>query len=551
MKNSLWRKVRRWAAVACVAVTAAAATYAQEPLPQTPANDPIAELKARMERLEKENQELRQLIRNQVPVTTTVSGEQDKSQVEKIVADYLKADEKRKKDADTVAKKKLEDEGFAVGSDLNFKARWDKYTGLKLETANKDFSLHIGGRFQLDNVMWDQSEALKPATQLGNLQDGQFFRRVRIQMDGNAWEVFEWNFEYAYEATGQGIPTLDEFWAGMTKIPYIGSLRIGHQKVPQGFEGDSVSSSKAMTFFERGAFADAFYQNFATGVWAGNSFADQRMTYSAMVYRQDRSGNGDDFADGEYNGSARFTILPIYENEGRCLLHLGVSGTVRDARKAQVGTNPTGPGFVRFRARPQMRDAQGDFGGGTNPGNTARLVDTGDIEADSTSVFGTELFFVYGPFSLQAEYAWAMANNPVINRTQRDDFLFNGGYVQVSYFLTGENRGYDRRYGREATNYLNGPFTNAWLVRDDNGGLSYGLGAWEIAARYNYVDLNDGPINGGLLDAVETGVNWYLSPNMKVQFMYTFHNRDNKDTLANGREPGWVSGFGIRTQMFF
>ena len=45
------------------------------------------------------------------------------------------------------------------------------------------------------------------------------FRRVRIQMDGQMWEVIEWNMEYAPERTDQGIPNLDEFWVGVQKLP--------------------------------------------------------------------------------------------------------------------------------------------------------------------------------------------------------------------------------------------------------------------------------------------------------------------------------------------
>src|SRR5258708_35538549 len=96
-------------------------------------------------------------------------------------------------------------------------------------------------------VCFGESARLRRAGGIGDLQDGTFFRRVRIQMDGQAWEIVEFNLEYALEQVSQGIPNLDEFWVGVQKIPVIGSIRVGHIKVPQGFEGDMVSSSKAMT----------------------------------------------------------------------------------------------------------------------------------------------------------------------------------------------------------------------------------------------------------------------------------------------------------------
>src|SRR5262249_35563827 len=266
---------------------------------------------------------------------------------------------------------------------------------------------------------------------------GTFFRRVRVQFDGTAYEMFEWNLEYALEKVDVGIPNLDEFWVGMKNLPIIGSVRIGHQKVPQGFEGDLVSSRKAMTFLERSAYTDAFYQNFATGLWGGNSILDQRATWAAMWYRQDNHGsNGADFTDGEYGVSGRVTALPVWEDDGRCWVHLGASGTFPAGGRTDPGT--TGTQFVRLRARPQMRAAQGDFGsspaGATPsviplPGNTTRWVDTGNIAATGISVVGTEFCAVRGPFSVQSEWGFAMpssAGNP----------FFHRGYVPPSHLPT-------------------------------------------------------------------------------------------------------------------
>jgi phosphate-selective porin OprO/OprP len=431
---------------------------------------------------------------------------------------------------------------------------------MRWETPNKDFSIHIGGRFQEDTVFWDQTAAMRAAPGaggIGNLQDGTFFRRVRIQMDGTMWEVIEFNLEYAPEAVVQGIPGLDEFWVGMTKLPFIGSIRFGHNKVPQGFEGDVVSSSKAMTFLERSAYTDAFYQNFAPGVWAGNALFDQRMTWSVMWYRQENAlhaNSGSDFGDGEYGVSGRLTFLPLWENEGRHMLHLGVSATYRNALNPDDGNGGlAGPSIVRFRARPQLRDASGDygttiFGGTVLPGNTNRMVDTGLIAADAATVIGSELFYVLGPFSVQSEWAWAMANGAVVGGVPQNSRSFNGGYLQFSYFLTGEHRIYDRRLGRLGSTYIASPFTPFWATRDEGGGLNFGLGAWEFATRYNYLNLNDGPIQGGVLTGLEVGLNWYLTTNLKWQFEYLNENRYH---LRAGQIPGVVNGFGTRVQIFF
>src|SRR5213593_2443128 len=86
-----------------------------------------------------------------------------------------------------------------------------------------------------------------------------------------------------------------------------------------------------------------------------NSFLDQRMTYAAMAYFQDNNpininnNNSVFFGDGVGAYTGRITGLPLYENDGRCLLHLGLSGTWRN--NARPGTDVADPRLDRFRAR--------------------------------------------------------------------------------------------------------------------------------------------------------------------------------------------------------
>ena len=64
-------------------------------------------------------------------------------------------------------------------------------------------------------------------------------------------------------------------------------------------------------------------------------------------------------------------------------------------------------------------------------------------------------------------------------------YVFRGGYVQLAYTFTGENRSYDKRLGRLDSYYFGrqGNFNNAWFVRDEDGRLNFSMGAVEIAAR--------------------------------------------------------------------
>jgi phosphate-selective porin OprO/OprP len=164
---------------------------------------------------------------------------------------------------------------------------------------------------------------------------------------------------------------------------------------------------------------------------------------------------------------------------------------------------------------------------------------------------------------VQAEYGFQWINHAVgiapagfvfnPKLTSPQDYMFSGGYVQVAYTLTGENRAYDKRFGTlDRTYFKNGPYTNAWFVRNDDGDLDVGWGAWEVAARYSYVNLNDGAgldrIQGGVLNGLSLGLNWYLNANLKCNFDWIY---DRRSELAPGTFGGYTSGYGMRVQFEF
>ena len=486
-------------------------------------------------------------------------------------------------DAKKADAKKPADAEYVIGSDLSVKAEFRNGSFLWLSSPHNDFTMHIGAWMQLDNVWWDQSEMLKspadgrpghaqgvasgaPLGGIGDLQDGIFFRRIRPFIEGTMWENGEYRLIPALENDQFNTVGLDEFWVGAKDLPLVGSVRLGHVKNALGLEGDMTASSRCMTFMERSAYSEAIEvnQNFVTGLWLGDSLLDQRMTWAFTVFRPDLgSSSGVFFGDGQDGVQARLTGLPLYENDGRDLVHLGLSGGFRDG----TSNDATSPFHVfQFRARPELRDDDPAAGGpGIVPNaDSNRFIDTGVIAAQGDWILGTELLWIRGPFSFQAEYGWNFLNgafgvaptkttlHPPIVPPQ--DYVFNGGYLQVAYTLTGENRAYDRRMGTLAREYYgkSGPFSNAFLIRDDDGHVHCGWGAWEIAARYSYVNLNDGTglnrIQGGVLNGFTLGVNWYANANFNLMCDWVYNTRDD---LAPGSFTGFVSGLGIEAQLQF
>jgi phosphate-selective porin OprO/OprP len=74
--------------------------------------------------------------------------------------------------------------------------------------------------------------------------------------------------------------------------------------------------------------------------------------------------------------------------------------------------------------------------------------------------------------------------------------------------------------------------------------VASGPGAWQIGARYNFLDLNDNTLDGGVLHNFTAGLNWFLNPNMKLQFNYMLTDRDA--ALAGDLGDGLIHGWGIR-----
>ena len=429
-------------------------------------------------------------------------------------------------------------EGVVVGSDLNFKARWNN--GLLFETPAKDFTMHIGGRFHYDWVFFNPDTALEspPANGgVGPWQDGAFIRRLRFQMDGKMWSVIDYNVEFDVagfdqsssqdtfnRATAAREVVLQDVWVQASELPVVGHARVGHMKQPIGLE--NYQSSKFLTFIERGALQDAFLQEYDPGFLLWDNAREERLWWGTGIFRIDAEETGVDFGDGEYAWTSRVCNLLWDNPDHRYLMHVGGAYSIRAAEFDPT----TGVDVARFRARPEVR-------------GTPRLVDTGLIQCDNVDTYGAEMAWVHGPLSVQAEYMLTHINDGTLvpSGVNVGDVDCHGYYVFMSYFLTGEHRPYDTStaaFGRVK------PHENFWWMRTCEGSC-LGRGAWEVAARYSNVDLNN--VGGGNLDQVTLGVNWYWNPNVRMMFDYIWADRD----ISAPAQAGEVSIFAMRASLDF
>ncbi len=365
--------------------------------------------------------------------------------------------------------------------------------GFKLERTDGTASLKFGGRIQADGAVIAESNGLSNDLRaLGGEGQGNGveFRRARLYFEGTLYERLFFKAQYDFAG---GDPAFKDVYVGLNGLGPVGKLQVGQFKEP--FFLDEMISDDYITFMER-PLPNVFAPDRNVGVMAMNTAAEDRMLWQLGVFR-DTNAVGDAFSSftrSDWDLAARVTGLPIWADEGRQLLHLGL-GYVHRFR----GQN------TAFSQTPEAHLADS-------------FVNTGTIPASDTDVFDIELAYVQGPFALQSEYT-----NSLVNGDQGQDNLdFWGAYAQVSYFLTGEHKVYEQdngRFGRIKPKANFDPAKGGW-------------GAWEIAARYSYLDLNDSNIRGGRLSDVSAGINWYLYPNARIMLNYIHAELSGRETPA-------------------
>ncbi len=236
----------------------------------------------------------------------------------------------------------------------------------------------VGGKIHAD-MGWFSQDANNVAT-VGDIQDGVDFRRARIAVSGTILDVTNYKIEMDFAASGR--PSFRDVYLGVSDLPYVNNVRVGHYKEWFGLE--QLTSDDYITFIERRSLPDAFAPARNWGLSTFDHFEGECGTWAIGAFRTDTDEFGDDIGDsGEWSATGRITALPWYDepSEGRYFLHLGAAASYRDPDSL----NPLlGNGAARFSSRPEAFIAE------TGVGSVPNFVDTGSILANDFQLFGTE-----------------------------------------------------------------------------------------------------------------------------------------------------------------
>jgi phosphate-selective porin OprO and OprP len=453
----------------------------------------------------------------------------------------------------------ISDEPYVIGSDRRLIGAWTN-DGPIFTTKHKDFTFHPRFVAQIDAIgVKNPGPGLTvPGGNSAGTLDAVDFRRLRLGCDGTMWENIEYVLEFDYasamfttdpstsslQTTGlRSTGTTNQFGGTpgvqsgnvmsvitptttfliYRQLPVLSNLRVGQQQ--DWFSLEHIESARFLDFMERSPVFDAFAgpnnAGYTPGISAFRSFMEDNLqvqlgAYKTTMYDKEFSY---DIGNSNYTFGGRLVYTPYYDvpSNGRYMVHLAV-GAEQRAFNTELSPNMNGDN-IRLRTRGDLRNTTSQL--------TPNYTDTGNFYATGQGVLDPEIAIQWGSLLIQAEFCMCWMENAATQQGGRalHNAAYRGGYVEALYFLTGENRPYLREagvFGRTV------PFENAYLTR----GAGLAKGAWQVGARYDFMDLNSPGVNGGLLQDMTLGLNWWFNPNARIQLNYVLSHVDNTSAVG-------------------
>ena len=383
------------------------------------------------------------------------------------------------------------------------------------------FTANIKSVVMFDTGKYFQKKNLAAVVTNRDLNEGSNFRRARIGLDGKLFRDFDYSF--IYEFGGSGAEDPGRLYEAAVTYTGIKPLRIKVGAFEPNIGLAAATSTSQMGILERPAPAEV-----ARNVAAGDSRVGLQVSGNGVFGEGDSGLATRWFAATAFTGntissisSAGSATTQPFDEQTAWIGRIALAPYSTTDWQAHVGGNlqyviqpndtgaavPTRYG-VQLRDRPELRV------------DGTRLIDTGVIDARHVTVMGLEAAFQTGPFLIESEYFRYRIDRRITTALVPNDPRFHGWYVQGSWMLTHETRGYnpiEARFDGPKPTYNFNPEAGTW-------------GAFEVAARYSMIDLNYregagglpvlGSVRGGEQRIGTLGVNWYLNPSMRIMLDY-------------------------------
>lgn len=317
----------------------------------------------------------------------------------------------------------------------------------------------IGGYAQLDAPL--------SVSDAGTIGSRTVLRRFYLQVHGDL--ALDWlyggSFGYYNGATYFDSASLDYTGFRFTRISG------GYFKEP--FSLSYLTSAENLALAEPALPSSAMVPGKKIGLMASSH--GTRWSVTGGIFGSSYDQTADAGVEGRWGVSLRATVLPWRSRDG--LWELGGSVAWREAdsdHKASFGYRPET--FVV----------------------ASKLANAALTNVDDYTSGGLETQLQWHSIHFQGEY---LLTN--VDRDHAQHLTFRGWYAQTGWLITGERR-------KLSDDALPGGVAPRHPLLDG------GWGAWELAARYSVLDLNDADVSGGRERNASVGVNWYPQGTVKL-----------------------------------
>ncbi len=354
------------------------------------------------------------------------------------------------------------------------------------------FKLH--GLAKIDGVVFTSNYE----EEKNEFPSGTNIRSLETSFVGGIGKDLSFTVVLAYEGTQVAINDAFFTYAGLK------DTEISLGQIISPFCLENANSGKWLPFLERSLPVIALRPCMGIGGRITNWGEHYGLTVASATvpHNQNRDTAVIKHRSDKFTNTIRGYVVPI--NHDNKVLQFGISGVYADNNPNYRNDLPNDDGR-RFSTRPEVKAR-----------NTPSLVDSGNrlhIKYYTESAF--ELSGQNGPLVMGIEYLQAS-----IHRDFAPNLFFDGWHAQVSYVLTGESRIYKVKTGTYGQIIPKCPY-----------------GAFEVAARYSMVNLNDEDIHGGKENNVTLALNWIVNENLLFLANYINASIDPTQALGNNLNP--------------
>lgn len=375
----------------------------------------------------------------------------------------------------------------AAGVQVPLNARFGD--GFELFSLDDEFTLHFHQETQLDYREFDPNGE-------EFARSGFVIPRARAFFTGHMTKQWEYMFSFN---RGFGVFELLDAWVNWHPQDWF-QIRAGRFMTPFNYEQYAVQNMWLITP-ERSVFTANLGLNRMLGAQIWGQAAEKRIDYALGVFDGPRN-SFEDFNDAK-DIFTYLNVRPFQNNDDSLLRFLNMGGSfvygMQDnylvPASFRVASNASNAGTADRFAPPFFSFDR-------------------DVEERGDRMFwSASLAYFYKQLSVIADYNGAILRYAKIDAPASVVIPTHGYSIAAGYFLTGEE--VERRT-------IVQPLRPFDLRRD-----SFGLGAWELVARYNVLNFDRDLLSDELTDpslwsheawATNLGANWYLNRYVKIYF---------------------------------